>query len=185
MELDVSGVQYFVVSGVGVEVKQLVVEIQGDVIIVLQFVIVLGSVDVFLGIVSGVEVNWVLWNYQQIVVVVVSQCCLVDMLMVVVVLWEGIVFEYGIDGVVLDIDDVSLLVVGVVFVWFMIVICYLIVFVVNFYGEIDVWNDVWIVVVMFVGKCYVNLVICSDVLDVGVVYFEVKYWWCYNCVVDD
>lgn len=185
MELDVSGVQYFVVSGVGVEVKQLVIEVQGDVIIVLQFVIVLGSVDVFLGIVSGVEVNWVLWNYQQIVIVVVSQCCLVDMLMVIVVLWEGIVFEYGIDGVVLDIDDVSLLVVGVVFVWFMIVICYLIVFVVNFYGEIDVWNDVWIVVVMFVGKCYVNLVIGSDVLDVGVVYFEVKYWWGNNCVVDD
>lgn len=105
--------------------------------------------------------------------------------MVIVVLWEGIVFEYGIDGVVLDIDDVSLLVVGVVFVWFMIVICYLIVFVVNFYGEIDVWNDVWIVVVMFVGKCYVNLVIGSDVLDVGVVYFEVKYWWGNNCVVDD
>lgn len=185
MELDVSGVQYFVVSGVGVEVKQLVIEVQGDVIIVLQFVIVLGSVDVFLGIVLGVEVNWVLWNYQQIVIVVVSQCCLVDMLMVIVVLWEGIVFEYGIDGVVLDIDDVSLLVVGVVFVWFMIVICYLIVFVVNFYGEIDVWNDVWIVVVMFVGKCYVNLVIGSDVLDVGVVYFEVKYWWGNNCVVDD
>lgn len=185
MELDVSGVQYFVVLGVGVEVKQLVIEVQGDVIIVLQFVIVLGSVDVFLGIVSGVEVNWVLWNYQQIVIVVVSQCCLVDMLMVIVVLWEGIVFEYGIDGVVLDIDDVSLLVVGVVFVWFMIVICYLIVFVVNFYGEIDVWNDVWIVVVMFVGKCYVNLVIGSDVLDVGVVYFEVKYWWGNNCVVDD
>lgn len=185
MELDVSGVQYFVVLGVGVEVKQLVIEVQGDVIIVLQFVIVLGSVDVFLGIVLGVEVNWVLWNYQQIVIVVVSQCCLVDMLMVIVVLWEGIVFEYGIDGVVLDIDDVSLLVVGVVFVWFMIVICYLIVFVVNFYGEIDVWNDVWIVVVMFVGKCYVNLVIGSDVLDVGVVYFEVKYWWGNNCVVDD
>lgn len=185
MELDVLGVQYFVVLGVGVEVKQLVIEVQGDVIIVLQFVIVLGSVDVFLGIVLGVEVNWVLWNYQQIVIVVVSQCCLVDMLMVIVVLWEGIVFEYGIDGVVLDIDDVSLLVVGVVFVWFMIVICYLIVFVVNFYGEIDVWNDVWIVVVMFVGKCYVNLVIGSDVLDVGVVYFEVKYWWGNNCVVDD
>lgn len=185
MELDVLGVQYFVVLGVGVEVKQLVIEVQGDVIIVLQFVIVLGSVDVFLGIVLGVEVNWVLWNYQQIVIVVVSQCCLVDMLMVIVVLWEGIVFEYGIDGVVLDIDDVSLLVVGVVFVWFMIVICYLIVFVVNFYGEIDVWNDVWIVVVMFVGKCYVNLVIGSDALDVGVVYFEVKYWWGNNCVVDD
>lgn len=185
MELDVLGVQYFVVLGVGVEVKQLVIEVQGDVITVLQFVTVLGSVDVFLGIVLGVEVNWVLWNYQQIVIVVVSQCCLVDMLMVIVVLWEGIVFEYGIDGVVLDIDDVSLLVVGVVFVWFMIVICYLIVFVVNFYGEIDVWNDVWIVVVMFVGKCYVNLVIGSDVLDVGVVYFEVKYWWGNNCVVDD
>lgn len=107
------------------------------------------------------------------------------MLTVIVVLREGIVFEYGIDGVALDIDDVSLLVVGVVFVRFTIVIRYLIVFVVNFYGEIDVRNDVRIVVVTFVGKRYVNLVIGSDALDVGVAYFEVKYRRGNNCAVDD
>ncbi len=88
------------------------VEIQGDVITALQLVTVLGSVDLFLGIVPGAEVNWALRNHQQTVAVAVSQCRPADVL-VAVVLREGIVLEHGIDGAAPDIDDVSLLAVGV------------------------------------------------------------------------
>lgn len=65
------------------------IEVQGDVITALQLVTVLGSVDVFLGIVPGAEVNWALRNHQQTVTVAVSQCRPADMLTVTVVLREG------------------------------------------------------------------------------------------------
>ena len=57
-EPDAPGVQHLAAPGVGAEAKQLVIEVQGDVITALQLVTVLGSVDVFLGIVPGAEVNW-------------------------------------------------------------------------------------------------------------------------------
>lgn len=105
--------------------------------------------------------------------------------MAVAASWEGTASEYGTDGVVLDTDDASSSVAGAAPVWLMIATCYSTAPVANFYGEIDVWNDAWTAVAMSVGKCYANSVTGSDVLDAGVVYFEAKYWWGNNRVVDD
>ena len=161
------------------------IEVQGDVITALQLVTVLGSVDVFLGIVPGAEVNWALRNHQQTVAVAVSQCRPADMLTVAVVLREGIVLEHGIDGAAPDIDDVSLLAVGVVFARSTTVIRHLIVFAVNPHGETDARNDVRIVAVTLAGKRHVNLAIGSDAPDVGAAHPEVKHRRGNNCAADD
>ena len=160
------------------------VEIQSDVITALKLVTVLGSVDVFLGIAPGAEVNGALRNHQQTVAVAISQCRPADMLTVAVVLREGIVLEHGIDGTAPDINDVSLLAVGVVFARSTSVICYLIVFAVNSHGETDARNDVRIVAVTFAGKRHVNLAIGSDAPDVGAAHPEVKHRWGNNRAAD-
>ena len=160
------------------------VEIQGDVITALKLVTVLCSVDVFLGIVPGAEVNWSLRNHQQTVAVAISQCRPADMLTVAVVLREGIVLEHGIDGTAPDINDVSLLAVGVVFARSTSVIRHLVVFAVNSHGETDARNDVRIVAITFTGKRHINLAIGSDAPDVGAAHPEVKHRWGNNRAAD-
>ncbi len=115
----------------------------------------------------------------------VSQCRPADMLTVAVVLREGIVLEHGIDGAAPDIDDVSLLAVGVVFARSTTVIRHLIVFAVNPHGETDARNDVRIVAVTLAGKRHVNLAIGSDAPDVGAAHPEVKHRRGNNCAADD
>ena len=107
------------------------------------------------------------------------------MLTVTVVLREGIVLEHGIDGAAPDIDDVSLLAVGVVFARSTTVIRHLIVFAVNSHGETDARNDVRIVAVTLAGKRHVNLAIGSDAPDVGAAHPEVKHRRGNNCAADD